>query len=637
MLQTINDKAKGWVAYTIVGLIAVPFALFGISSYLEGGHGSLVAAKVNGEEISVQQVQGLVLQQRQRLAQMFGGQLPPNMNEDVIKNQALDQVVNEVLLRQVSEKNGYRASNQEVYDTISGIEAFQVNGQFDSQTYEELLASQRRSKSEFEMQIRDNISNQQFAQAVTGAAFIPASTVSKYQSLQNQTRNVETFTLSKSKYESDITVSADEIKQEFDANANNYMTTERVKLSYVILKQDDIGASLTPEDDALKLFYEDNASRYIEPEQRKLAHILIKIEDDKKEEAQSKAQAFYDQIQAGDKTFEELAVTESDDELASKKNGEIGLISQGEMGVQFDTAAFSPTLLKGAVSKVVETEAGFEIIKVLDVIPSRTKSFDEVKAEVEALYRSEKSESLFLEQSDKLQTLAFENDSSLDEAADAIGAEVLTSEWINKDNNLQATEENPLSSPKVVTAAFGDEVLNSGKNSELIELDAKSVVVVRLQDHELPKQKELTEVESEIKALLSAKKLNELLIEKGDDALKRLSDSSSWDALKDLGVTTENIVKSEGLKRDDRTLPRALVSKIFSMKKPESGNSFDKAILPNGEYVLIALSKVTDDKTELDETLQQTFTQSIALRERAAAIAALREKAEVELFLENIQ
>jgi len=596
-----------------------------------------VAAKVNGEEISVQQVQGLVLQQRQRLAQMFGGQLPPNMNEDVIKNQALDQVVNEVLLRQVSEKNGYRASNQEVYDTISGIEAFQVNGQFDSQTYEELLASQRRSKSEFEMQIRDNISNQQFAQAVTGAAFIPASTVSKYQSLQNQTRNVETFTLSKSKYESDITVSADEIKQEFDANANNYMTTERVKLSYVILKQDDIGASLTPEDDALKLFYEDNASRYIEPEQRKLAHILIKIEDDKKEEAQSKAQAFYDQIQAGDKTFEELAVTESDDELASKKNGEIGLISQGEMGVQFDTAAFSPTLLKGAMSKVVETEAGFEIIKVLDVIPSRTKSFDEVKAEVEALYRSEKSESLFLEQSDKLQTLAFENDSSLDEAADAIGAEVLTSEWINKDNNLQATEENPLSSPKVVTAAFGDEVLNSGKNSELIELDAKSVVVVRLQDHELPKQKELTEVESEIKALLSAKKLNELLIEKGDDALKRLSDSSSWDALKDLGVTTENIVKSEGLKRDDRTLPRALVSKIFSMKKPESGNSFDKAILPNGEYVLIALSKVTDDKTELDETLQQTFTQSIALRERAAAIAALRENAEVELFLENIQ
>ena len=60
MLQTINDKAKGWVAYTVVGLIAVPFALFGISSYLDGGSGGLIAAKVNGEEIPAQQVQGVV-------------------------------------------------------------------------------------------------------------------------------------------------------------------------------------------------------------------------------------------------------------------------------------------------------------------------------------------------------------------------------------------------------------------------------------------------------------------------------------------------------------------------------------------------------------------------------------------------
>ena len=637
MLQTINDKAKGWVAYTVVGLIAVPFALFGISSYLDGGSGGLVAAKVNGEEISAQQVQGIVLQQRQRLAQMFGGQLPPNMNENVIKNQALDQVVNEVLLRQESENNGYRASNQEVYDTISGIEAFQKNGQFDSQTYEELLASQRRSKSEFESQIRDNITNQQFTQAVTNAAFIPTSFISKYQGLKNQVRDVETFTLKKSDYESEITVSADEVKKEFDANASIYMTTEKVKLSYVLLKQDDIAANLSPEEDALKLFYEDNASRYIEPEQRKVAHILVKIIDDEKEDAQAKAQALYDQIKAGEKTFEELAVSESDDELASKKNGEIGLISQGEMGVQFDAAAFSLALLKGSMSNVVETEAGFEIVKVLDIIASKTKSFDEVKSEVEMLYRIEEAEKLFLEQSDKLQTLAFENDSSLDEAADAVGMEVLTSDWIEKNSNIQPTAEKPLSSPKVVAAAFNDAVLNAGKNSELIELDAKSVVVVRLQDHELPKQKELLSVEADIKKLLSAKKLNALLIEKGDAALKTLRESGNWTALENIGATSDKIVKSLGMKRDENKLSGNLVSKIFSMQKPESSNSFDKAILPNGEYVLISLSKVTDDDAELDTATQQSYTQSIALRERAAAIAALRENADVELFLENIQ
>ncbi len=637
MLQTINDKAKGWVAYTIVGLIAVPFALFGISSYLDGGSGGLVAAKVNGEEIPVQQVQGIVLQQRQRLAQMFGGKLPLGMNEDVIKNQALEQVVNEVLLRQESEKNGYRASNQEVYDTISSIPAFQKNGQFDSQTYETLLVSQRRSKSEFEAQIRDSISNQQFTQAVTNAAFIPPSLVAKYQGLQNQTRDVETFTLKQSDYESEISVSSEEIKKEFEVNAKNYMTTEKVKLSYVLLKQDDIAANLSPDEDTLKLVYQDNESRYLDPEKRKFAHILVKIVDDKKDEAEIKAKALYDQIVNKEKTFEELAVSASEDELSAAKNGELGLISQGEMGVLFDTAAFSPALLKGSISKAIETEAGFQIIKVLDIIPAKTKSFEEVKSEVEKLYNTEEAEKIFIEKADQVQTLAFENDSSLDGAADAVGLEVLSSDWIEKNTNVPASDDKPLSSPKVIAAAFADEVLNGGKNSELIELDAKNVVVIRLQDHQLPKQKELVDVQSDIEKLLISNKLKALLIEKGDVALKKLRDSGSWTVIEDIGATADNIQKNSSIKRNDTVLSGDVVSKVFSMKKPENGNTFDKAILPSGDFVLISLSKVEDDKSEIDEQLQQSYSQSMASRERTAVIAALREKAEVELFTENIQ
>jgi len=523
MLQSINDKAKGWVAYLIVGLIAVPFALFGISSYLDGGSGDLTAATVNGEEIPVQQVQGVVLQQRQRLAQMFGGKLPPNMNGDFIKKQALDQVVNEVLLRQEAEKNGYRASNQEVFDYISSIPAFQKNGQFDSQTYETLLASQRRSKGEFEAQVRDSISNQQFSQAVSSAAFVPTSQVSQYQGLQNQTRDVETYTLKKADYESQVSVSDEEIKKDFEANTKNYMTAEKAKLSYVLLNQDEIAKTLTVEDDALKLFYEDNESRYVEPEQRKVAHILVKIADDKKDEARVKAEALYDQIKSGEKTFEEFAVSESDDKLAAEKNGEIGLIGQGEMGAQFDAAAFAPTLLKGAMSKVVETEAGFEIIKVLDIVPAKTKSFDAVKAEVEKLYRDEEAEKVFLDHTDKLQTNAFENDTSLDQAADAVGLKVLTSDWIER--NAKPNADSPLLSPKVVEAVFSDDVLNAGKNSDLIEIDPKQVAVVRLHDHELPKQKELSAVETDIKQKLKTEKLKALLIEKGDIALQTLKKS----------------------------------------------------------------------------------------------------------------
>lgn len=639
MLQSIHDKAKGWVAYLIVGFIAVPFALFGISSYL-GGSNSLVAATVNGEEIPVTEVQNIVLQQRQRMAQIFGGKLPPGFNAEALKQQALEQVVSQTLLRQEAEANGYRASNQEVFDTIAGIPAFQKNGQFDAQTYEQLLQSQRRTKSGFETEIRRSISNQQFPTAINQTAFLPLEQLKLIQRIQNQERDAETYTLKKDDFKSEVVVTDDEIQKQYDSNKSAYMTKEKVKLSYVHLKQEDIAKTIEVTDDQLQTVYDDNLSRYVTPEQRKLSHILVKINKEEKDqnkadkEAKEKIEALYQQIQDGNKTFEELAVSSSDDELAAKNNGELGLIAMGDMGPLFEKEAFA--LKKGEVSKVVKTEAGYEIIKLLDIIPSSQKPFAEVKAEVEELYRKEEAEKLFLDKSDELQTLAFENESSLDQAADAVGAKIQTSEWIER--GAPPKPDDFLTSQRVVTAAFSDDVLQAGKNSELIELDGSSVVVIRLQEHKMPVQRPLEEVKNSIKSILEDQKLRQLLISKGESLLKSLRDSGDWSVLSEIGASADNITTSKSIKRTASALAPAITEKLFSMKKPDNGSkTFDSTILPNGDYVLIALTGVKEGNEELDTALQQSFTQMIAQREQSAMLKALREKAEVELFPQNIQ
>ncbi len=635
MLQNIHDKAKGWVAYLIVGFIAVPFALFGISSYL-GGSGSLVAAIVNGEEIQIQEVQNLVLQQRQRMMQIFGGKLPPGFNENTIKQQALDQVVNQALLRQEAKNNGYRASNQEVYDTIANIPAFQKDGQFDPKTYELLLQSQRRSKNSFETEIRTSITNQQFSQSISKAAFLPIEQVSRYQGLQNQVRDAETFTLKKADYESQVEISAEEIKAQYDANLSRYMTNDKVKVSYVLLEQSELAKTITVEDDALQLLYDDNLSRYTEPEQRKVSHILVKIgdEEDAESKAEEKAKALYEEIKSGAKTFEDAAKIDSDDKLAAEKSGELGLIARGEMGPLFENATF--TLVKGTISDVVKTEAGFEILKVQDIVEAKQKTFDEVKAEVEKLYRKEQAEKLFLEKSDKLQTLAFENDSSLDGAADAIGAKVETSDWIQRGET--PNPEKKYLSTKFIQAAYSDDVLNAGKNSELIEISPTTVAVLRLQQHKVPEQKALADVEGQIKTSLLNQKLRKLLIEKGESVLKSLNESTDWSVLASIGASADKVENMTGIKRTDTRLSNSVVDKLFSMDKPESAKKiFGNTILPNGDYVLIALTGVKDGITELDTNLQKSFTQMVASREQTAVFKALRESAEVELFPENIQ
>jgi len=83
MLQNIHDKAKGWLAYTVVFLISVPFALFGINSYLGGGD-KLIAATVNGEEIPFRDVQNELLQQKQRLSSILG-KLPAGFDDKTLR------------------------------------------------------------------------------------------------------------------------------------------------------------------------------------------------------------------------------------------------------------------------------------------------------------------------------------------------------------------------------------------------------------------------------------------------------------------------------------------------------------------------------------------------------------------------
>lgn len=644
MLQNIHDKAKGWVAYLIVGFIAIPFTLFGISSYLGGGS-SLVAAVVNGEEIPVQDVQNAVLQQRQRLAQLFGGKLPPGFDENTIKRQALEQIVAQTLLRQESKDYGYRASNQEVYDTIAAIPAFQVNGRFDPKQYERLLASQRRNKATFESEVRDSLSNQQFSEAITKAAFLPSKEMQRYASLQNQTRSAKTYTLRKQDYADNVSVSDKEISDYYQKNQEKFNTPEQVKLSYLVLKQDDLAKSVPVDEEGLRAFYEENADRYADPEQRKLAHILVKVDmkgangDIKKaeEKALKKAQSLYETIQSGKKSFTELAKTASDDVYTAKKAGEIGLIAKGDMGPLFEKAAFA--LNKGEVSQPVKAEAGYEIIKLLDIVSATQKPYSEVKDQIEKAYRAEEAEKKFLDDSDKLQTLAFENDSSLDAAAEAVGMKVQTSNWLSR-SPVTSNRNDITSSPKVIAAAFSDDVLKQGKNSDLIEINDGTVAVVRLQEHQPAKPRPLTDVKEEIKKILSDAKLRKLLIEKGEQALSKLRETEDWQAaLQIIGASVDKVEALNNLKRTDKKVAPVLLRKIFSMKKPDADkDSYDSVILPEGDYVLIDLLKVVEGNiANPAPDLLATYANMLGSREQAAVLKSLREQADVKLMPENLQ
>ena len=99
MLAIIRDKATGWIAGVIVGLLVISFAFWGVSFY-SGQAGQLNVAKVNGEEISFQSFQRSYSQLRKQMQAALGDALSLE-EESLIKDQTISKLIESELINQL--------------------------------------------------------------------------------------------------------------------------------------------------------------------------------------------------------------------------------------------------------------------------------------------------------------------------------------------------------------------------------------------------------------------------------------------------------------------------------------------------------------------------------------------------------
>ncbi len=626
MLQNIHDKAKGWIAYAIVGLIAVPFALFGINQYFEGG-GKRVAAVVNGEDIPVQTVQNALVELRQQL----GGRLPAGFDESSLKSTALDSVINQTLIQQKIKADGYRASDQEVTETIFNIPSFQKDGKFDKTTYENILKTQRRDPAEFESLVRNDLSQQQLRRTILETAFVPKVEAEQLQALRNQKRDLELFTLKTSDFKNQLKITNEQIQQYYDEHKPAFMTDERVKLAYIELKRDDLAASVKVDDTALKQWFDSNAERYLKPEERSVSHIVLAVDDQAKDaDVKKKIDALYAELQAGKRSFEDIAKTESSDKNTAEKGGSMGSVVAADWGPEFEKAVNA--LKAGETSAPVKTESGYEIIRVSEIKPAVQKTYEEARAQVEDDYRKDQADKEFADKADKIQKLAFENEGDLKPVAQGVGLSVQESDWLSR-----VQGQGIATNPKVRNAAFEEEV-KGGKNSELIEVEDGHAVMVRVINQEASTQKPLEAVREDILKILGDTESRKLATEKGEELYKKIAETQAWSSLADMNLGKEaDVQKLTGIGRTDTTVPAEVVEQLFSLAHPATGKAtWGKAVLANGDYSIIALKAVTPGDSKLEAGTETTYSQAVGGRELSALFQALRESAKIKMHPENL-
>ena len=630
MLQNIHDKAKGWVAYLIIFLISIPFALFGINSYLGGGANRIVA-DINGEEIQASVVNAELLQIKQQFSQLAG------LDDKMLKQMALERVVSRTLLEQEIKQHHYRVSDADVLKEITQIEAFQKEGKFDKEQYQQVLSSNRRNEGMFEEQVRNDLAQGQFQGLVSSTAFVPKETATQYQSLKNQQRNIETFSLKMADFSPQVQITEAQIQAYYEKNKSRYMTAEQVKLAYIELKHSDFEKSLQPSSEELMGFYESNKDRYVTPEKRQASHIVIAIKSPEQDgAAKQKAAALAAEILAGTRTFEQVAQTDSIDSISAKNGGDLGAISAGDWDKAFNDAVFA--LNAGEISPVTKTAAGYEIIKVTQLEAAVQKTFEMAKTDVDKDFRNQQASEMFQDKDDELPTLAYENENDLAPIAAALHLKVQHTDWISRGQGAGIGQL-----PQVREIAFSDTVKNGGRNSEKLDIAEGHSLVARLLEQKPASQKPFENVKAEISQTLQTQQTRKLIIGKGEALLAKLITSQNWNPLSELALigsapSSVDQVKKLGLiSRTDTQVNPQILNTAFAMNKPVTGQyEYNNVISPNGDYHLIALSAVQAGTAKVDNTLQQGFGLHLAQREQGALLQALREQAEIILYPENL-
>ncbi|HEY5603972.1 MAG TPA: SurA N-terminal domain-containing protein [Gammaproteobacteria bacterium] len=636
MLGYIRESVQGWIAWAIVILLIIPFALWGINEYFGTG-GTLVVANINGEEITQQAYQREFYQQRDRMREMFGDQFNPSLMDQQLKKKAIDDIINREVIVQAADKAGYRISNDFLVKTIQSFDAFQENGEFSNKLYKQQLSAQGESPAAFESRMQRAVLSQQLYSGVAVTPVVTKHEVDYLLKLQEQTRDIGYMVLKFDGFKHEAQVTEETLKQRYEQQSDQYKAPDMVSLQYIELNVKDLATDEQPTEEELKQFYAERASLYVIPEERRTRHILISVEtgatEEKKQAAKKKADDLHKQIKEG-ADFEKLAKENSDDPGSSRSGGDIGFFGKRSLDPAYEAVMYK--LKVGEVSEPVQSAFGFHIIKLEEIREEKAKPFEEVKPALITEYQQGKLERKFFELSEKLTNLAYEVPDTLDDAAGATGLPIKTTDFFPR-----AGGPGIAANPKLASAAFSDEVLKQGYNSEPIGVGENHLVVIRVKEYQEARLKPFDEVKDAIKAQLISEQAQQRANQQGLNIIEQLAKS---EATPEAAAKIVNVEwkKAGELKRTDRTIDGKIVQQAFKLSKPEAGkSSFGGVVLETGDYAVLGVSKVTDgDVASIEEAKRQTLVNNLSgIRGEAAfsnLLQNLKDNASIVVLENNL-
>lgn len=560
MLQILRNKAQSIVIQAVVVIIALVFIFWGVGPNLMNSREAAIV--VNDEEITFADFQTAYDRTYNNLREQFGGTLPQGLAESLgIRNQVVNQLIQDALLRQGAADMGIIISQEEIRDTIESMVQFQENSGFSMDKYTSILALNGYSPQKFEEKVeRDMLAQKVQLNIAKFATTATQHEIDDLNRLENASVSINYVKIDPDEYVEAVDADQEKIKEWYTTVQDNYKTTPLVKLKYLDFSYTTVGAKITVDDSATKSYYDENLGKYTQEEQRRARHILLKAD------AGSSAEVHQQQLK---KAEEVLAMARGGQDFAALANeysegpskaqgGNLGLFSRGQMVKPFEEAVFALPL--GGISDVVKTTFGYHIIKVEEIQPSVTRPYNEVQEEIRIVLQNEEA-----------RPLAFQ---LANEAYEGIIAAGSLESFLNENPDVTEREtdffsrENPPqtigSDETFLSTAFS---LKENELSSLIETETGYAILyaVAVKPPQVP---DFDTVADTVSNDFKQFRAEELATQAAESLLRQLKESEGSN-LKDLAEEEGLIVKNSSYLKKNRSendgLPGGLVQAAFDL------------------------------------------------------------------------
>lgn len=615
MLQDIRDNAQGTIAKVIIGLLIVSLSIWGMDAIVGGFSGEPEVATVNGEDITEREFMRVVQMESQRRLSEMDNPDPSMLDEDRVRREVLESLIQEKVMTQDAESQGLELSDQDIDSLITQMPQFQIDGTFNRDRFVSAVRNMGMGVGEFRETMRKQYVVNQIRAGIAQSGTVTDENVAQLLRIQNQTRDFRVVTLSENSVSDQVEVTESEIEAYYQENQEAFQQPERVDAEYIALSQEALADATDVSDEELREYYRERSSE-LAREERRAAHILIEDGED----AAETMSTIQERLASGE-DFSALAEEFSVDTVSAQEGGDLGFAERGVYDDAFEEALFE--LDKGEVSEPVSTSFGIHLIKLLDTQKSEVPPLEELEDELRSELARSKASERFAEVRSGLADLAYAAD-DLDGPARELGLDVREKGGITRDGG-----EAPFDHQGLVRQLFSEDVLRDGFNTELIDVGDNMSVVARVAQYQEAQQQPLEEVKDDIRAALIRQKTREALAERAEAVIAELESG------KDIEETGMGEWESyDDQPRSNPILGGAVMAGVFSLERPEGNEEVYGSVMSENGIAIIALEAVNEGEVNPDggefNQLRNFLASLEGQREYRAYQQYLREKAEVE-------